>query len=105
MAGTFETEADRVLEMLTAAFEDAFPDADVELSGGVLTIELEDRRTWVINRHGPMRQIWVSSPRAGAWHFAPDGKGNWTDTRQGHDLFKLLVEDVRELAGAELKLA
>jgi len=37
-------------------------DADVELSQGVLTLNLGSLGTYVINKQAPNLQLWVSSP-------------------------------------------
>ena len=55
------------------------------MSGGILQIELPDGGAYVVNKHTPNRQIWVSSPKSGAWHLRRffnrcDG-GNWRSTR------------------------
>ena len=44
-------------------------DLEVELDSGVLTITLPNKRQYVINKHTPSRQIWVSSPKTGASYF------------------------------------
>jgi frataxin len=81
----FETLADRVLDALEAACED-----EAERQGGVLTLDREDG-TWVVNKHAPTRQIWLSSPKSGARHYAFDeAAGLWKDTRGGGDLMSLL---------------
>ena len=79
----FESLADSLL----AALEEGIgAHADAELQGGILTVDGEDG-TWVINKHAPTRQIWLSSPKSGARHFAYDrGSGQWKDTRGGPDL-------------------
>ena len=80
-SSAFETLADSLLEALEAACED-----EAERQGGVLTIE-GDEGTWVVNKHAPTRQIWLSSPKSGARHFAFDeATGLWADTRGGADL-------------------
>ena len=38
---------------------------DADLQAGVLTIE-GARGTWLLNKHAPTRQIWLSSPLSGA---------------------------------------
>lgn len=48
--------------------EDNF-DIEVELESGVLTITLPNKKQYVINKHTPSRQIWVSSPVSGAGYF------------------------------------
>ena len=83
----FESLADSLL----AALEEAIADhADAELQGGILTVE-GDEGTWIVNKHAPTKQVWLSSPRSGARHyaFAADA-GKWLDTRGGGDLLEVL---------------
>ena len=83
-AQAFETMADNLLESLEEEIDDA------ELQGGVLTVEGEEG-TWVVNKHAPTRQIWLSSPKSGARHYAFDeGSGLWRDTRGNGDLLSTL---------------
>jgi frataxin len=79
----FQTLADSLL----AALEEDIGD-DAELQAGILTVEGEDG-TWIVNKHAPTRQVWLSSPQSGARHFAWDGKA-WLDTRGGADLLTVL---------------
>ena len=83
----FETLADSLL----ATHEEALADhVDAELQGGILTVE-GDAGTWIVNKHAPTRQIWLSSPVSGARHYAYDaGVGQWQDTRGGGDLLTVL---------------
>ena len=70
---------------------------DAELQGGILTVE-GDEGTWIVNKHAPTQQVWLSSPVSGARHYAFDtGAGQWRDTRGGDDLLAVL--------GAELGVA
>lgn len=81
----FETLADGLLEALETGLGD-----DAELQGGVLTVEA-DEGTWVVNKHAPTRQIWLSSPKSGARHFAFDAaSGLWKDTRGGDDFLSTI---------------
>ena len=81
----FETLADSLLEALEESLGD-----DAELQGGVLTVEA-DEGTWVVNKHAPTRQVWLSSPKSGARHFVFDaGSGLWKDTRGGADLLSTI---------------
>jgi frataxin len=74
---------------LLAALEEGLGD-DAELQGGILTVEGE-AGTWIVNKHAPTRQIWLSSPKSGAKHYAFEaGKGLWQDTRGGADLLTTL---------------
>ena len=83
----FETLADSLLATLEEALADH---VDAELQGGILTVE-GDAGTWIVNKHAPTRQIWLSSPVSGARHYAYDaGVGQWQDTRGGGDLLTVL---------------
>ncbi|OFX06058.1 MAG: iron donor protein CyaY [Alphaproteobacteria bacterium RIFCSPHIGHO2_12_FULL_66_14] len=88
MADTpFESLADSLL----AALEEGIgAHVDAELQGGVLTVEA-DGGIWVINKHAPTRQVWLSSPKSGARHYAFDrASGQWRDTRGDGDLLATL---------------
>ena len=87
----FETLADSLLATLEEALGDH---ADAELQGGVLNLETDDG-TWVVNKHAPTQQIWLSSPKSGARHYAFDGaSGQWKDTRGGPGLLALLSSEL-----------
>jgi len=91
----FESLAD---SLLTALEEAIGAEADAERQGGVLTIDGDAKSgggTWVVNKHAPTRQIWLSSPKSGARHYAFDaGSGLWKDTRGGPDLLALLTAEL-----------
>jgi frataxin len=81
----FETLANSLL----AALEEGLGD-DAELQAGILTVEGE-AGTWIVNKHAPTRQVWLSSPKSGAKHYAFEAtKGVWQDTRGGADLLTTL---------------
>lgn len=85
----FETRADSVLEALETGIGD-----DAELQGGILTVDRSEG-TWVVNKHAPTRQIWLSSPKSGARHFGFDqSSGLWKDTRGGTDLLTTIKAEL-----------
>lgn len=87
----FETLADSLLATLEEALGDH---VDAELQGGILTVE-GDAGTWIVNKHAPTQQIWLSSPVSGARHYAYDaGLGQWQDTRGGGDLLTVLGDEL-----------
>lgn len=91
----FESLADSLL----AALEEGIGQhADAELQGGVLTVEGDAKSgggVWLVNKHAPTRQIWLSSPRSGARHYAFDSaSGQWRDTRGGADLLSALTAEL-----------
>jgi frataxin len=94
------------LQDLAALLEDALgEDHEVDLEGGILTLELESGAQFVINQHAPMRQIWLSSPVSGASHYAWDeGAQNWKSTRGGTPLRDQLAADLKAKAGVNVAL-
>ena len=102
---TFESLAEGTLARLQAQIEEALDEIDVELRGGILTLELDDGRQYVINKHTPNRQIWLSSPLSGAAHFAYDAQGRvWRSTRGEVLLHPLLAAELSELTGQSVVL-
>ena len=102
----FDTLADRTLQHLFAQIDAELADvADVDLRGGILTIALEDGRQYVINKHAPNRQIWMSSPVSGASHYEHDAaSGIWRSTRGGDALMPRLARELAELTGTAIAL-
>lgn len=102
----FHTLADATLDTLLQTLEAAIGDhADLELNQGVLTLELEDGRQFLVNKHAPNRQIWLSSPVSGAWHFAYDGEQQaWISTRGTETLPGILTRDLTSAIGSTLRL-
>jgi frataxin len=97
--GEFERRAAEVLDSLFEQIEDQLGDwLDVEMTGGILQIELPDGGAYVVNKHGPNREIWLSSPKSGAWHFGSEDGEAWLSTRAG-------AEDLVQLLSAELAAA
>jgi frataxin len=105
----FERRAAEILDSLFEQIEDQLGDwLDVEMSGGILQIELPDGGTYVVNKHAPNREIWVSSPKSGAWHFAaveggPDD-GAWRSTRGTEELTALLAGELAAASGRAVQL-
>ena len=101
----FERRAAEILDSLFEQIEDQLGDwLDVEMSGGILQIELPDGGAYVINKHGPNREIWVSSPKSGAWHFAAGGDGVWRSTRGTEELTALLSGELAAASGRAVQL-
>jgi frataxin len=105
-ASQFESRADATLARLEQALEAAGGEGlDIELVGGILTLELEDGGTYQINKHSPNREIWLSSPVSGAWHFAwNESEGVWRSTRGAERLQDLLGRELSEALGEVIAL-
>jgi len=97
----FEIHAEIVLHDLFEQIDDALGDVmDVDLEGGILTIELAGGGLYVINKQAPNMEIWVSSPLSGALHFKFDEQQkSWIDTRAGGGLYDLLSREMAQASG------
>jgi frataxin len=106
MTASFDVTATRLIDRLADRLEAALADvAEVDYEGGILNLTLDAGGTYVINKHAPTQQVWVSSPQSGAWHFAQDAaSGAWRDTRQGKDLIELLAGELKAATGVAVAL-
>ncbi len=102
----FQRLADATLARVAEALEKGLGEAaEVDLQGGILTVELDAGGQYVINKHAPNRQIWLSSPKSGASHYAFDAaRGTWIATRSGRALADVLAEELGPLASGPLAL-
>lgn len=96
----FHRAVDAVLERIEAAASDA-TDLDVDLEGGVLTLECADASRLIVNRQTPSREIWIAA-RSGGFHFRFEG-GAWRDTRSGEELFAALARLLASQCGAHVR--
>jgi frataxin len=81
----------RAAGTVTGTRKGADAEWDADLEGGVLTLE-GNGGTWVLHKHAPTRQMWLSSPQSGAHHYAFDpALSQWRDTRGGADLVSTLI--------------
>ena len=105
----FDRQAAKVLDRLMVQIEDqAMDELDVDLEGGILSIVLPDGGTYLVNKHAPNREIWLSSPKSGAWHFRHDPEAGWISTRVVDDarpqLHRLLSDELAAAAGTPVEL-
>ena len=102
---TFQNLAEETLVRLMDTLEEAVGDQlDADLQGGILTIDLDSGGQYVINKHAPNRQIWMSSPVSGASHFDSDGNGGWVATRSGGTLAAMLSAEISAATGETVVL-
>ncbi len=105
--GEFETLAGNTLERILDAADSAlgaYLDADME--AGILTLDLDSGGQYLINKHRPNRQIWMSSPQSGATHYGWDEKTRrWISTRGGgKPLLEILAEELSAATGENFSL-
>ena len=101
----FTKLADDMLSRLLDGLEGILGDqADMDLRDGVLTIDLDAGGCYVINKHVPSRQIWLSSPVSGALHFDYDRERGWVTSRGDGTLRALLERELSEVTGQSVAL-
>ena len=76
--------------------EAGFPEADLEYSQGVLTLELGKHGTYVINKQSPNRQLWMSSPVSGPIRYDWND-GLWEYKHDGHKMHTRLQTELQKL--------
>lgn len=105
-ATEFETLAEETLDSLFDAIDEAIgDDADVDFDNGILNIELDDGHKYVINKHAPNKQIWLSSPISGAAHYEYSAESEaWVSTRGGDALLDVLSAELSQISGETVKL-
>jgi len=103
----FDGVADQTLEYLSEYLDeviDLFPNIvkndnfDVILSQGVLTVKCGKHGTFVVNKQGPNKQIWLSSPFSGPKRYDWDEEESQWSYR-GQTLTSLLTEDFGKIFG------
>ncbi len=97
----FEKRSAAALQKLFDALQDH---VEVDLEGGVLTIEFDDGSKFLLNQHGVSQQIWLSANMAAshfAWH---EPTQSWRDTKSGAELFTELGRLVSEKLSEPVKL-
>ncbi|MCY7389681.1 MAG: iron donor protein CyaY [Burkholderiales bacterium] len=90
----FHARVDGVFAAIESAVDVGDADIDTETSGGILTLEFENRSKVIINRQTFNREIWVAA-KSGGFHFRFDGTG-WRDTRSDERIESLLARVIKE---------
>lgn len=101
--GLFELLSESTLEYFTEYLEEQLDsggsdcaDYDVCLSQGVLTLNLGKHGTYVLNKQGPNKQIWLSSPVSGPKRYDFIGE-QWV--YKGQTLTSLVTNELVEVFG------
>lgn len=94
---SFHQRVDAVFADIEVALDDAGLDIDSDISGGILTLEFENRSKVIVNRQTFNREIWVAA-KSGGFHFRFDGAA-WRDTRSEEKLDSLLSRIISEQSG------
>jgi frataxin len=98
--------AEKTLNRLADALDsfDESGDLELEYQNAILTIALNSGKQFIINKHAPSQQIWLSSPISGGSHFSYDDiSGKWKLT-DGRELNNILSDELKTLANIEVDL-
>ncbi|XP_068208050.1 frataxin, mitochondrial-like [Palaemon carinicauda] len=99
---TFEHVSEETLESLTEFLDELVEteecpiDADVLYSTGVLTLNLGEVGTYVINKQSPNKQIWFSSPFSGPKRY-DFNNGTWVYKHDGICLHDCLSDELSKI--------
>jgi CyaY protein len=93
----FHARVDAAFAAIEAALDVGALDIDSEISGGILTLEFDNRSKVIVNRQTFNREIWVAA-KSGGFHFRFDG-ALWRDTRSEELLETLLARVIFEQSG------
>ena len=94
----FQEIADETLESIFDNIEDENDGAvESDFLNGVIDIKFDSGENYVINKHGPSEQIWLSSPISGAHKFSYDGTTKAWINSDSDDLLELLTEEFEKL--------
>jgi CyaY protein len=96
----FHRAVDAVLERIESSLA-PHETLDIDLDGGVLTVECPDASRIIVNRQTPNREIWVAA-RSGGFHFT-SREGAWRDTRSGEELFASLARLIESQSGERVR--
>jgi frataxin len=90
----FQKQATQTLDAIADAVENTAGDAySVDWAGEILTLEDEHGKQYVLNKHAPTEQLWLSSPISGAWHFVWQNYA-WVSTRGEDTLNNILLKEL-----------
>jgi iron donor protein CyaY len=89
----FAQEVEEIIYKIAETIEDSDPEGtiDVDLNDGILML-ITDAGTFVINKQSSAKEIWLSSPISGPYHFAPNEE-RWCS--KGVELFEVLTTELK----------
>ncbi|MGV6807034.1 MAG: iron donor protein CyaY [bacterium] len=104
----FNQCVDEIMIAIEEAIDDCGADIDYEVSGGVMTLTVEDNGSKVIlSRQLATAQIWVAA-KSGGYHFVSepesDTPARWVCTTTGESLTDLLNRVLEEQLGEAVSL-
>lgn len=100
--------AEQTLTALFEWLEDCDGDYDVDFDGESITLTLDAGGTYIVSKHSPTKQLWLSSPHSGASHYHYDASAQqWRNTRddkKNDTLHHRLASELNSHANADLTI-
>lgn len=75
-------------------------DVDVQRHGGLVTLTFTNGTQIILNKQGPLRELWLAA-RSGGYHFKFEA-GAWRDTKGQGELLEVLSREASAQAGTSL---
>ncbi len=94
---------DAISDEIDAKDEDAAVDAD--LQQGVLAISLLGGQQYLISKHAPSKQLWLSSPISGGLHFSYNETDAAWQLEDGRKLGQMLSHELAHHTGIDFRFA
>jgi iron donor protein CyaY len=94
---------DALADEIDAKDENALIDAD--LQQGVLTLTLPSGQQYLVSKHTPSKQIWLSSPVSGGLHFRYNEHDSAWELEDGRKLGQMLSQELGQQIGIEFRFA
>ena len=90
-----EIAAERLEQLLDEIEEfDQESKLDIDLIDNILSITLLDDQEYIINRHQPSQQIWLSSPISGAGYFSYDAAQKQWQNKYGQEIGQFIIAEL-----------
>lgn len=101
----FNQRVDDTLIAIEEAIDEAGADIDYESATGILTLTIESNGSQIIiNRQGPVKQLWLAT-RSGGYHFDwSEEAGGWLRDSDGTPFAAILNQALTEQGADALAL-
>lgn len=102
----FEKLALNTLDEIADALDELDEGGSLELEyeNGMITITSNSNKQFVVTKHSPSRQIWLSSPISGGLHFSYNqSTGKW-QLGDGRELKSLLEKELENITRVRVVL-
>jgi CyaY protein len=103
MTQSFSAAVEACLQEIMQQIEDAAPEIEADLVDSVLSLQLPDGSTVILNRQEAVSQIWLACSDGPA-RFDREAEGGWRDPRSGATLQEHLSTILSRRLGRSIPL-